>query len=275
MRTAVPAFVILTAVALVAREMGLLDKIFVFFPDKRIVATPADVGLAFDDVSFAAEDGVDLHGWFVPGETDVTLVWFHGNAGNISHRLENLRLMHDRLGVGVFIFDYRGYGQSEGSPSERGTYRDADAAIQYVRERVGEAGRLVLFGRSLGCAVAVEMATRHEADALILESPFTSIPAMARRSNPILSRLMLGQTMVKSRYDSISKMPSVGMPLMVLHGDRDSTVPMDMAEELFEAHQGPKRFYVIEGADHNDTYLVGGEPYFQALGEFLAGLQAG
>lgn len=150
------AVVLLIAMAAVywAREAGLLDRQFIFFPERELAQTPADLGLAYEDVFFHASDGVRLHGWFVPGEVDTTLVWFHGNAGNIGHRLDNLSLFHHRLKVNVFIFDYRGYGKSEGTISEQGSYMDADAAVEYVRSR--RDGRLILFGRSLGAAVAVE-----------------------------------------------------------------------------------------------------------------------
>ena len=142
----------------------ILDKYLVFSPEQHFVGTPRDAGLEFDHVRFAAADGVSLHGWFVPGESDVTFLWFHGNAGNISHRIFGLSMLRQALGVSSFIFDYRGYSFSEGKPSERGTYLDAEAALEYLRSRSDvKTDKAVLFRHSLGCAIAVEMATRYDA----------------------------------------------------------------------------------------------------------------
>ena len=267
---AVVVVAILEVAGFSVRQTKLLDRQFIFFPDQELVGTPGDRGLEYEEVFFSASDGVKLHGWFVPSEKEATLLWFHGNAGNIGHRLENLEMLHSRLGVNVFIFDYRGYGRSKGSASEKGTYLDAEAAIEYVRSRQGPDNKesLVLFGRSLGCAVAVEMATRHRVRGIILESPFTSIRAMGQRTYPFLPVGILSR-LVEARYDSLSKIGEVHSPLMIIHGDRDDTVPIELARELFEAANEPKRFYTIEGADHNDTYWVGGETYFDALRRFV------
>ena len=268
-RVAIVLAVLLVA-GFIGRQTGLLDRHFIFFPDRDLVGTPADLGLAYEDVRFTASDGVELNGWYVPGESDITLLWLHGNAGNISHRLENLHMIRRRLGVSVFIFDYRGYGASAGSPSEAGTYRDAEAAVDYLRthQDVDPAENMVVFGRSLGAAVAVDLASRHRVRAVILESPFTSVRSMAQQIYPYLPIGMLIR-MVAARYDSLSRIKAVRSPVMVLHGDRDDTVPIENGLELFDAANEPKRFYAIEGAGHNDTYLVGGTPYFEALGSFI------
>ena len=149
---------------------------------------PSQIGLAFENVFFTTKDGLQLHGWFIPHqESRATLVWFHGNAGNISDRLLNIKLLHDNINTDIFIFDYRGYGRSEGSVSEEGTYLDGEAAIQYLLRRHNAGARqLVLFGRSLGAAVAAEMAIRFDSSGLILESPFVSIREMARAIFPAL-----------------------------------------------------------------------------------------
>jgi fermentation-respiration switch protein FrsA (DUF1100 family) len=258
---------IVVTLGVVARYTDVIDRYFIFFPDKEVSQDPGDRGLEFEDVFFTASDGVRLHGWFVPGSGDKTLVWFHGNAGNIGHRVDNLAELHARLGVSIFIFDYRGYGRSEGTPSERGTYLDAQAALDYLESRQDLAGhKTVLFGRSLGCAIAAEAATRNEAYALVLESPYTSVRAMARRVYPFIPGIGL---LVSTKYDCLAKVKNVHIPIMVLHGDRDEIVPFDMGRELFEAANPPKRFYTIEGAGHNDTYLVGGTEYYQALASFI------
>jgi fermentation-respiration switch protein FrsA (DUF1100 family) len=244
----------------------VLERSFIYFPERELIGDPADFALPFDDVYFTASDGVRLHGWFVPGDSDATWLWCHGNAGNISYRLDNLRLLHDELRVSVFIFDYRGYGRSQGSPSEQGTYRDAEAALAYVLSRPDvDPERIVYFGRSLGAAVAVELATRRPPFALILESPLPSIAELARHHYPLLP---VGGLM-RTKYDSLSKIAKVRVPLLVLHGDWDDVVPFESGRKLFEAANEPKRFYTIRGAGHNDTYVVGGQEYFRALREFV------
>jgi fermentation-respiration switch protein FrsA (DUF1100 family) len=274
----------------------VIERSFIYFPERELIGDPAEFGLAFDDVYFTASDGVRLHGWFVPGRggtveqgnigtearseavplfqgsnvpdaaSGVTWLWFHGNAGNISDRLENLHLLHQELDVNVFIFDYRGYGRSDGSPSEQGTYRDAEAALAYLLSRTDvDPERIVYFGRSLGSAVAVELATRRPPFALILESPLPSIAELARHHY----RFLPATGLLRTKYDSLSKIAKVRAPLLVLHGDQDDIVPFVAGMKLFDAANEPKRFYTIQGAGHNDTYIVGGREYFRALREFV------
>ncbi len=263
------ALVLMALLGLGARQTNLLDRYFVFFPDRQIHRTPGDVGLQYEDVFFTTSDDVRLHGWFIPSDSDTTLVWLHGNAGNISHRVDNLLMINRMLGVNVFIIDYRGYGRSDGAPSEKGLYRDAEAALAYLGSRPQTADdRLVFFGRSLGASVAVELATRVEPHALILESPFTSVREMARLSYPFIPATLLTLP-VRSRFDSLAKISSVHAPVMILHGDMDDTVPIEIARRLYDAANEPKRFYTIEGAGHNDTYAVGGAAYFDALKTFI------
>jgi len=256
---------------LVGIGLMLPEDQFIYFPSRALVGTPSNLGLAYRDVWFETDDGVALHGWWVPGRTDLTWLWLHGNAGNIGHRLENIAVLHERLGVSVFIFDYRGYGQSGGRPSEAGLYRDAAAALAQVRGLPGaNPERVVLFGRSLGAAVAVELATREPVHGLILESPFTSVRAMAHVAFPYVP---LGP-FLRTRFDSLAKVPGLRVPLLILHSPTDEVVPYAQGEELFAAAPEPKRFHAIGGgAGHNDSYLRGGEAYWQALGDFLASLE--
>ena len=249
---------------------GMIEHHFIYFPLRELESDPSDLGLPFDEVYFVTQDGVRLHGWFVPGEKDLVWLWCHGNAGNISHRLENLALLHQELGISIFLFDYRGYGRSEGRPSEKGTYLDAEAALAYLHSR-GDVNkdRIIYFGRSLGAAVAVEMATRQAPAALILESPFPSVPYMARRLYPFLPVWPL----LRTRYDSLSNIGEVQAPLLVLHGGSDDIVPIEAGRKLFEAAREPKEFYVISGAGHNDTYLVGGQDYFDEMRRFIQRLK--
>ena len=271
---AIPAARVLAVVVVLYVVMGLLLRFtsminqFIYFPDSIIYQDPGDFGLEFEDVYLTTSDGVRIHGWFVPGSGDTTLLWFHGNGGNISNRADNIAGLNRRLGVSILIIDYRGYGLSEGSPNEEGTYLDAEAAVAHALSRPDvDPERMVLFGRSLGCAVAAEMALRHDVYAVVLESPFTSISAMAGRAYPFLPGLGL---LVGNMYDTLDKAARIDAPVMVLHGDGDDIVPFEMGREVFEAAREPKRFYRIRGAGHNDTYAVGGAPYLDALGSFLA-----
>ncbi len=248
----------------------MLDSQFIFFPQRRIDETPADVGLDYEDVYLTTSDGVRLHAWYVPGKGERTLLLLHGNAGNIGHRVYNVMMTVNQLGVDVLIPDYRGYGRSEGTPTEQGTYLDGEAALSYLTvERGIEPTDLVLFGRSLGSAVAVELATRHSFHAVVLESPLTSVEEFARLHYPALSGVAATDAAVRTQYDSLSKIGRVTSPLMILHGDVDDIVPFEMGERLFAAAGEPKHFYRIEGAGHNDTYVVGGEAYFAALDDFI------
>jgi len=244
----------------------LFEKSFIYFPSRGYDATPSGLSLAHEDVWLTAEDGVRIHGWYlpVPRARWVTLV-SHGNAGNISHRLDRAQLLQARLRSSVFLYDYRGYGASEGSPDEAGTYRDARAAYGYlVGEKQVKAHELVLFGESLGSAVALELALAHPAAALVLEAPFTSVRDMARTT--IFAPLA---PFVRTRYESLDRISRLRMPLLVVQGDRDEVVPPVQGRRLFDAAREPKRYSAIRGAGHNGTYLVGGEAYWQAIADFL------
>ena len=266
--TALVALVLVAAA--IARENYLFDRWLAFFPEREITNTPDDLGMPFEEVYFPAKDGTQLHGWFVPGRGDDTIVWFHGNAGNISNRVYNIMLMNVQVGANLFIFDYRGYGLSEGKPSEKGMYSDGEGVLAYLRSRDDiDHERLVLFGRSLGGCIVAELAMRHQFKAVIIESSFTSVDAMSRYTRPTLTRFIPTRLLVKSRFDSISKMERIHSPLMVVHGDKDVTVPIHMGRELYAAANEPKRFYEIRGATHDDTHMVGGKPYFAALREFI------
>ena len=246
----------------------MAERAFIYYPVRELTGTPASFGLAYRDVWFQADDGVRLHGWLIPGARPTTLLWSHGNAGNIGHRLDNIREIHQRLGIGVFIFDYRGYGQSEGSPTEAGLYRDARAAREaLVRDGGVPSERIVYFGRSLGAAVALELALAHPPRGLILESPFLSVQAMANRTLPGSGYLF------KSRFDSLARIGRLRAPLLILHGDADEVVPYEHGRRLWEAASEPKAFYTIARARHNDTYLVGGRDYWEAWRKFLHALE--
>ena len=243
-----------------------IENFFVFHPQKNHDILPDQLGLAYDSVSFEATDGTKLHGWFfpLPGKSPVML-FCHGNAGNISHRLHNIRELLKK-GFQVFIFDYRGYGKSKGSPSREGVYLDGLAAYDYLRNRRGiPPDRIVLFGRSLGAAVATEIAVQRQADRMILESAFTSTKAMAR-TMPLFALL---SPLLPAHYNNLEKIKNIAIPKLIIHGNRDEIIPFAMGEALFGAAPEPKSFYAIEGAGHNDTWFVGGKQYFEALGQFM------
>jgi len=259
---------ILVLLAIVGGLMLLFEKKLIYFPMAEHDVTPAQLGLAYEDVELRTEDAVRIRGWFLPVRGSRWSVLFcHGNGGNISHRLDRVLLMQQHLGVDMLLFDYRGYGTSEGSPDEEGTYRDARAAYRWLVARVGDPGRIVVFGESLGAAVALQLALESEAHALVLESPFASIPEMAKAVYPFLPVWPL----VRTRYDNLAKIGGLRMPLLVLHGDRDEIVPFAQGRRVFEAAPEPKSFFAIPGAHHNDTYAVGGEAYWLTLRAFLDG----
>ena len=238
----------------------------VFFPNKTIEQTPAEIGLPFRDIRFKSSDGVRLHGWLVPASPPTRLLLFcHGNAGNISHRLDNIRLLHD-IGISVLIFDYRGYGLSQGQISEKGFYLDSEAAHQVaVKWAEQHKAKLVIFGRSLGGIAAVHLGANGGCDGLILESTFTNMGAMARAHYP----LPFVERWLKHRLNAAGEIGRLNAPILFVHGDTDRTVPIRLGRKLYEAASHPKEFYTIAGAGHNDTYLVGGKRYLDKIQAFL------
>ena len=257
------------AVAIWSILLMFFEDSFIFFPSKYpsgyydLAARSQDIR----DCWIVTEDRVKLHAWFIPAEHPIaTLVLSHGNAGNISHRLDFLRRLQ-RSGLNVFMYDYRGYGRSEGTPSESGIYRDGRAAYEYAaRLPEVDSTRMILWGTSLGGAVAVEVATHCTAAGLILESTFTSARDVAASAYPFLPFRFL----LKTRLNSIDKIRTLTMPTLFLHGTRDRVIPFELGQKLFDSANEPKEFYAIEGADHNDTYFVGGTRYFEKAREFAS-----
>lgn len=250
----------------------LLQDRLVFLPHmpgRELEATPEALNLDYEDAWIETEDGERLHGWFVPADRSRgTLLFFHGNAGNISHRLQTL-LIFNRLGLDVLMVDYRGYGQSSGSPGEQGTYLDARAAWDYlVGERGVEGDRVVIFGRSLGGAVGAWLASRDDVSpaGLVVESTFSSGLDMGRRLYPVLPVRLI----TRINYPVKDYVTAIDSPLLVIHSRDDEIIPFDMGRTVFEAAAGPKTFLEITG-DHNAGFWLSRETYVPALDDFLAG----
>lgn len=260
---------ILAALCLLYAGMALLlyafQKHLIYFPTRHLAATPQDIGLGYEDVFFVTDDGYRLHGWYLPTDPrQPTVLFFHGNAGNISHRLDTLRLFH-QLGLNTLIFDYRGYGHSEGSPSERGTFLDAVAARRYLLQNRGvPREKIVLFGRSLGAAVATWLATRRTPGALIVESAFTSIPELAAKLYPFLPVRLLS----RYQYNNVELIAEVACPVLVVHSYADEIVPFAHGRALYEAAPEPKHLLVIQGS-HNEGFLVSKKHYLRGISSFF------
>ncbi len=227
----------------------IFEEAFIFFPARYPAGDWQPQGTPVEDAWFEAHDGTRIHGWYLPHENPrATVLFCHGNAGNLSHRIGTLGVLHDHVGVSVLIFDYRGYGRSEGKPNETGILADARAARAWLAQRAGiEETEIVVLGRSIGGAVAVDLAC-DGAKALVLESTFTSLPDMAARLYPFLPV----HTMMRTRLDSLGKIEAYDGPLLQSHGDADTIVPLELGRRLFDAANEPKQFIVLPGLDHND-----------------------
>jgi pimeloyl-ACP methyl ester carboxylesterase len=274
---------ILLCVGLILIIMAFEDS-FIYFPAKfpegvwavkDIAAREGELVPKIEDCHFTTSDGLKLHGWYcaphrkVGGELEpvparMVLLWFHGNAGNISHRYDMIRLLM-KIPVNVFIIDYRGFGKSEGAPSEQGLYRDARAAWDYLTSERGLGPeRIIIFGKSLGGVPAVDLASKVEAAGLIVQSSFTSASDMAAAILPVFPRVFLS-----SKMDSKGKIANVRCPKLFIHSRADEVVPYELGRRLFEAAPEPKQFYEVERAPHNSTYIVGGKEYLEALRTFI------
>ncbi|HCI12722.1 MAG: lysophospholipase [Gallionellales bacterium GWA2_60_142] len=240
----------------------------VYYPDlpgREYEATPKDYKLPYENVALTTSDGASLAAWFVPAEHPRgTLLYVHGNAGNISHRLDSIRLFHD-LGLSVLIFDYRGYGQSSGEPDEDGTYRDAEAAWQHLTaQRCIAPQHIVLFGESLGAAVAAHLAARHRPGALILASAFTSVPDLAADLYPLLPVRWI----TRYRYDTRRYLQDVHAPVLVAHSREDEIIPFSHGQSLHDAAHEPRQFLELRGG-HNDLFFMNSEALAHATESFI------
>ena len=258
-------FILASVWILFSLVLYFLQPQFIYFPQSEIDYTPDMVGLDYEDINIQTEDNVSLNAWFLPVKgTTRTLLFFHGNAGNISHRLESLKLFH-RMGLSVFIIDYRGYGRSQGTPNEQGTYLDAKAAWQYLTEvRAIADDEIIIFGRSLGGGIASWLASQHTPRLLILESSFTSIADMGNHYYPYLPTQLL--TLIK--YASIDRIENIYCPILISHSQSDEVVPYKFGRQLFEKANTPKVFMELQGG-HNDGFIVSGQSYIDGIEKFI------
>jgi uncharacterized protein len=246
------------------------ERANLYFPVRGMDGGPELLGLKFEDLRLTTSDQTMVHAWYVEDTpaSPVMLVC-HGNGGNISHRLDKLRLFR-QAGASVLLFDYRGYGLSSGRPDEKGTYMDAEAAYRWLTgTKKVPAERVVIYGESLGGAVALETALRHPAAGLILDSAFTSVVDMGKRIFPFLPI----DLMVRCRYDNLAKIAQLRAPLLVMHSPQDDIVPFDMGRMLFESAPEPKVFFALRGS-HNEGFLDTGPAYVEAIASFLKDLSA-
>jgi len=235
-----------------------------YHPSRTLHTDPGSQGLPFEDVTIETADAVRLHAWFVPHSTPVgTVLFLHGNGGNIADRPLTIAVLHG-LGLAVLILDYRGYGASEGSPSERGTYADAEAAWKYLIVTRGVPPHdVIIYGRSLGGAVALELAAHNRPRAVIIESTFTSLAAIAREIYPFLPGAL-----VRYKYQSIDFIKRLNAPVLVAHSEDDEMIPFAHGEALYRNAPDPKQFFRLRGK-HNEAFVSAGEKYYATLGAFI------
>lgn len=259
--SALAVFYLIFAALVYFRQDSLL-----YFPVRDISVTPRDIGMPFEEITLTTNDKTDLFAWYIPAAARRGVVLFcHGNAGNLSHRLESISIFH-RLNLDVLIFDYRGYGKSSGAPSENGTYLDAEAAWNYLVDvRKINPREIIVFGRSLGSAVAAELSLRHSPGVLIIESGFTSIPDLGRKYYPWLPVRLLS----RYRYATVEKVKKITAPKLIIHSPHDEIIPFSHGTALFENSLKPAEFLVIQG-NHNEGFMISGNIYVDGIDHFIA-----
>ena len=270
MRNALGLFVVLATVyLLVLLIFRLYETRFIFFPDypSRLAGDWQPAALPTEDVWLQTGDGVRLHAWWIPAGAEFTFLAFHGNAANIANRADVYRFLYS-LPANVLAVEYRGYGRSEGAPSEEGLYRDARAAYDYLVGRRGlPPQRILAFGQSLGTAVAANLAADHQVGAVVLEAPFASARAVARRVYPFLPGLGY---VVRSRFDTVAKLQQVHVPLLIIHCTQDPVIAFALGEEVFHRARDPKSFLQVEGRCHEEASQVAPGEYRARLLAFLS-----
>jgi len=242
-----------------------IQEKIVFVPFKHLIITPDKLNMKYEDILLKSQDGVKIHGWYFENKgADYTILFLHGNAGNISHRLENVKKLLD-TGFSVFIIDYRGYGKSEGKPAEQGVYSDAIAAYNFlINEKKVDKEKIVIFGRSLGGAIATHLATLKECQALIIESTLLSAKEVAKSIFPYKFFYFV----TKDMFNNEKKINKVKVPVLFIHGKNDEIIPFYHGKKLYEIFKGKKAFYELKGR-HNDTYTLQEKEYFKVIKDFV------
>jgi fermentation-respiration switch protein FrsA (DUF1100 family) len=243
----------------------IMQPKFLYGPVREVAYTPSELELDFEDITFKSSDGLRLSGWYIPVEgSELAVLFCHGNGGNIAHRLDSINIFHN-LGLNCFIFDYRGYGSSEGKPNEQGTYLDAGAAYQWLREEKKiSPDNIIIFGRSLGGSIAAQLAGKVKARALVIEGAFTSFADIGQKFYPY----MPVRWFARFNYRTIDYIKKVNCPVMLIYSRNDDIVPFEFGPELYEAANEPKELVEIFGS-HNDAFLVSGEIYQKAWAKWL------
>lgn len=243
----------------------LLQARLIYLPHRVVWRCPTDAGLPHEEVFLTTSDGVRLHAWFIPHRDNLgTVLFFHGNAGNIAHRIDTAAMLWE-WGLNTLLIDYRGFGNSGGKPSARGTSRDAEAAWKFlVNEKGISPEKIILFGRSLGSAVAADLATRVQPGGVVLESGFTSLPDIGAKMYPWLPVRLLS----RNRYPTLKQVPRFSCPVLVAHSRDDELIPFSHAERIFQAAPEPKFFFEMTGS-HNEGVSTTGMPYEQAIKSFI------
>ncbi len=264
-----PMLILSGTLVCVSGWMLVFEDSYIYFPEKALPQTPASVGLSYRDIRPTTRDGVALHGWYIPhASARHTVLHFHGNAGNISYRLDLYARLH-KMGLSVLAVDYRGYGKSGGKPSEEGLYEDARASWQNLTSTLNvPAHSIIIAGRSLGSAVAAHLASEVNAAGLVLETPFTSAPAMARKLYPWLPVGLL----MRTRMDTLARIRGIRCPKLIIGARDDEMVPVVMAEEIASAAPGPKQLIILNGG-HNDFDSVSEKAYAAAWRRWLETLR--
>lgn len=257
--------ILLASYSFIVAAMYWKQDSMIYFPEREITHTPQNINLHYENVTFITRDGFTISGWYIPAKDEKgTVVFCHGNAGNVSHFLEHIKMLNG-LQLSILAFDYRGYGRSNGVPSEEGTYLDAEAAWDYLVTEYGKTPRdIIVVGHSLGGAVATELAMRKKPAALIVESSFTSLPDLAAKFYPWLPVKLIA----KHQYASVSKVSSIPCPKLFIHSPDDEIVPFEQGRVLYEKASQPKEFLLIKGG-HNDGFLISGKTYSDGLMKFF------
>ena len=242
---------------------------FVFTPKKGISATPARSSIPYEEVWFQARDGVCLNGWYIAvARSNPLILFFHGNAGNLSDNLDYLKLLHGK-GFPLFIFDYRGYGKSAGEPvGENDLYQDARGAVSFLEGRGWRHEGMIFFGQSLGAAVALQMALESPPAGLVMEGSFTRMKDIVRHLSPF-GYYMVGWWGFDLPFDNLAKIASVGVPLLLIHGNIDEVAPVEMTMRLFERASEPKMLHIINGGGHCNVFTLDSTPYLAAWNSYL------